>query len=252
MKYIKLLIVFTAIIFSHNSPSVSGLIDPNVGDDKYISYAEDFVYIGRVYGITKTDEPYSASCVAIDDNIILTAAHVFDDAKTILVLINNKNLSVSESIPHPEFKRGKLGLNDIAVCKTSESIDLDWYPGLYTEKNETNKVCCLSGFGVTGTFLTGPVNSDGVRRAGSNKINQIENGVLICDLSTKENKTSLEFFISPGDSGGGLFIDNKVAGIHSYVTSYKPSLRSTSAHTRISDHVKWVNDMKIILIKESK
>lgn len=252
MKYVQILILLLTSMFLYSSPSVSGVIDPLVGDEKYIEYAKNFTYVGRVYGITKTDEPYSASCVAINDHIILTAAHVFKDAKTILILINNKNLSVCESIPHPDFVHNKLGINDIAICKTDRSIELEWYPNLYVEKNEINKVCCIAGFGQTGTFSTGPKKTDGLRRAGSNKIEAISSGVLICDLSITENKTKLEFFISPGDSGGGLFIDNKLAGIHSYVEKYKPSDRSISAHTRISNHVEWINSMQSILLKESK
>jgi len=222
MKYLYLSIFFFIHICC-SLTAVSGVIDPLIQDEKYVTYAEDFVYIGQVYGITKTDEPYSASCVAINDYIIITAAHVFEDAKTILVLINDKNLSICESIPHPHFAHHKLGINDIAICKTNKPIELKWYPGLYENKDELNKICCLSGFGKTGTFTTGPIKTDGIRRAGSNKIDSIKSGVLLCDLSTQNNKTQLEFFISPGDSGGGLFIDNKLAGIHSYVEKYKPS-----------------------------
>ena len=252
MKYIKLLILFFTPILFCNSLSVSGVIGPFESDEKYVSYAEDFIYIGKIYGITKTDEPYSASCVAINDHIILTAAHVFYEAKTMLVLINNKTISICESIPHPDFVHDKLGVNDIAICRTDRPIDLGWYPSLYEEKKEINKICSIAGFGQTGTFTTGPIKIDGLMRAGSNKVDDIKFGVLICDLSIEQGRTELEFFISPGDSGGGLFIDNKLAGIHSYVENYKKSNKSISAHTRISNHVEWINFMQTILLKENK
>jgi hypothetical protein len=101
----------------------------------------------------------------------------------------------------------------------------------------------LAGFGFRGTFHTGMAESDGKRRAGSNKISGLERSVLVCDPST-ENKTALEFLITPGDSGGGLFIGNKLAGVHSFLMAKdgKPNGTYTdeSAHTRVSLYVDWV------------
>ena len=72
------------------------------------------------------------------------------------------------------------------------------------------------------------------------------------------DKTELEFLISPGDSGGGLFIDQKLAGIHSYV--YATDGKSDSDYgdvgcsTRVSDYIEWIDKtkqlMKIILEKD--
>ena len=51
--------------------------------------------------------------------------------------------------------------------------------------------------------------------------------------------------ISHGDSGGGLFIDNKLAGINSLVMSSdgKPdsSWTDESGHTRVSKFVSWID-----------
>ena len=57
----------------------------------------------------------------------------------------------------------------------------------------------------------------------------------------------MEFLISPGDSGGGLFIDSKLAGIHSGVIEDKPNkgkskYGAVSLHTRISTYYDWIND----------
>jgi hypothetical protein len=57
-------------------------------------------------------------------------------------------------------------------------------------------------------------------------------------------KTSLEFLIASGDSGGGLFIDGKLAGINSCIMavngSPKSDYRTESGHTRISINLDWI------------
>jgi secreted trypsin-like serine protease len=56
----------------------------------------------------------------------------------------------------------------------------------------------------------------------------------------------LEFLIASGDSGGGLFIDNKLAGIHSCVMTVGKNPQSKygeeSGHTRISNFIEWIED----------
>jgi len=253
MKKSHLLLILLIFLgfYIHNS-SQAGLIDPNTPDTQYIEYARNFHYVGRIYGETLDNQKYFGSCVAINDSVIITAAHIATEIKTANVSINGNQIEIIEWIIHKDFHKDKLGLNDIAICLTKEKINLDWYPELYQDKNEINKICCLAGFGAYGTFGSGPIKSDGQRRAGSNIIDYTELGVLICNPSTDSKKTSLEFFICPGDSGGGLFIDNKLAGIHSYVIRFKPTNRQESAHTRISDHVDWINNNTNILINRGK
>jgi hypothetical protein len=60
------------------------------------------------------------------------------------------------------------------------------------------------------------------------------------------SKTELEFLIASGDSGGGLFIDNKLAGINSCVMAVDKKPDSTyndeSGHTRISKFIGWIKE----------
>jgi hypothetical protein len=68
----------------------------------------------------------------------------------------------------------------------------------------------------------------------------------MCDASRSDKESRLEFLISHGDSGGGLFINKKLAGINSLVFSSdgKPdsSWRDESGHTRISLFIDWINN----------
>lgn len=242
------LLIFIVIVF--NTFSFAGTIDPDITDAKYISYGDKFLYIGQITGLTHDDEPYYASGVAYKDNIIITAAHVLSSTKNQIVSINNKLIEVDKFIIHEKYNAKNFGYYDIGIIKLKKNIDLDWYPSLYEAKDEVGKVCSLSGFGATGTFATGSNRSDKYRRAGSNMIDNIDRGMLICTPSINIKKTELEFMIAPGDSGGGLFIGNKLAGIHSCIMAEghkaKSDYKTESGHTRISDHVEWI---KVVMAK---
>jgi hypothetical protein len=241
----KFLLVFLVCIFG--SISNAGTIDPRKTDTQYIEYGKKFIHVGKIYGQDLNDVQYSGSCVAYSDRVVLTAAHILHDSKNAAIHINDKDIKVNKWIIHENFEYKKLGFNDIAICFLEEDIGLGWYPSLYKNKNEVGQVCSLSGYGSTGTFITGPKKQDDIRRAGSNLISTIENGVLMCDPSMDNTKTQLEFFICPGDSGGGLFIDQQIAGIHSYTMKFMPSNKQFSGHTRVSNYVEWINNKKQLL-----
>lgn len=240
----KIIIIFLSLFITDYL--YSGTIDPKISDQKYIEYGQQFSYVGRLCGEYKTGEKYCASAVAIDDHHILTAAHVVDGSKICFIHINNKKICVNQIISNKDFNYNQHGVADIAIGYCEEKIGLDFYPELYTNDDEIGKTCSISGFGITGNFLTGATNSDGQRRAGSNYVDGLESDLLICSPSKRgsENYTSLEFFIASGDSGGGLFIDKKLAGINSCVMSIGSSPSSKydedSGHTRVSKFVEWI------------
>jgi hypothetical protein len=126
---------------------------------------------------------------------------------------------------------------------------LDFYPELYQDKDEDGKICSISGFGFNGTFISG-YNAkvfDNKRRAGSNMIDLVTEETL--EVSAHKGVTTeLEFMISPGDSGGGLFIDKKLAGINSCVYATDGNADSdygdSSCFVRISSYVDWISKVK--------
>lgn len=225
----------------------AGTIDPSIPDSKYLQYAKDFNYVVPICGLDKNDIQYCASAVIIGEYTVITAAHVVFEAKSCSVTFDSNKYAINNIICHKDFNDNNFGYHDIAIGHLEQPIKLDFYPELYTEKDEVNKTCCISGYGLTGTFLSGATKSDFKRRAGSNTIDRIERQLLICSPSRRGQKfyTSLEFLIASGDSGGGLFINGKLAGINSCVISDNPpKLKSTyeseSGHTRISENIDWI------------
>jgi secreted trypsin-like serine protease len=248
----KFLLCFILLLISSNV--ISGTIDPSVSDTKYIEYGNKFNYVGKLCGVGGDNQQYCASAVAINDRFILTAAHIIKDAKSCTITINNKTIKVI-NIEYPiEFEPNNFGFNDIAIGYCEDTIDLEFYPELYENNDEVNKICSISGYGLTGTFITGATTSDNNRRAGSNIIDEIQNDLLICSPSGPGKKTSLEFIIASGDSGGGLFIDNKLAGINSCVMAAdkKPDSTYTDecGHTRISKFVSWIKERKTKIMEK--
>lgn len=246
MKYLKYLLI---LWFSILTLSYAGTIDPSTPDSKYIEYGQKFTYVLKMSGKDKHSKIFEASAVAIDDHHILTAAHVVKDCTDCYVIIEDKKYPIETVTINKNFDT-EFGVGDIAIGYSSKSFNMDFYPKLFTKKTEEDQVCSISGFGLTGTFNTGSIKSDGKRRAGSNIVDRIYKDMLICNPSyrTSGKFTELEFLIASGDSGGGLFIDGKLAGINSCVMASHRSPNSEyneeAGHTRISNFIQWIEDNK--------
>lgn len=244
IKYFSFLCFIAALSISYG-----GTIDPYTADSKYTDYAKDFHYVGKLCGTYTDGTKFCASAVAIDDHHILTAAHVVKGSDSCIVIINNKEFCLTNVIIHKDFEN-EFGIADIAIGYSKESFNLRFYPELYNDTDEVGKICSISGYGITGTFKTGAKISDNKKRAGSNRIDSIDKDMLICSPSSFRDpkRTSLEFLIASGDSGGGLFIDNKLAGINSCVMAVDRSPESRyneeSGHTRIQKFIPWIESHK--------
>lgn len=238
-------ILFLAISWIGYSIVLAGTTDPNINDQHYLNYGEKFACVVSLCGTENNDDLYCASGVVIKPNWVLTAAHVIKNAKTGNILINDKKIKVDIFIPHEKFEKNNFGYYDIGLVYCNSGIELDFYPELYRGDDEVDKICSLSGYGIKGTFITGQKIGDNKKRAGSNKIAGIENQLIICNL--KDRNTSMEFLISSGDSGGGLFINRKLAGIHSCVMATDGNTNSNysdeSGHTRISQQIEWIESI---------
>jgi hypothetical protein len=243
----KIFLSFFICLFLIGNYSIGGTIDPEIPDAKYVEYGLKYKYIVELCGEYNDNSLFCASAIVIKKNIILTAAHVVKDYKKCKVKIDDKQYIVKKFIWPKNLDKDVYGENDIAIGFVEGNIDLESYPELYENSDEDRKLCSISGYGLTGTFLSGAIKHDGKKRAGTNIIESVENGVLICNASKPEDKTKteLEFLIASGDSGGGLFIDNKLAGINSYVSNLgkdppKSTYKTESGHIRISVHRDWI------------
>jgi Trypsin len=227
---------------------LAGTRDPNTPDSQYVEFGKQFPCVKRIRAVIKYNDKDTwqyGSAVIIRSHWILTAAHVVEDAGSPEVLgDNDAKFPLSKVFLHDEYKNENVGYHDIALGYSPKDFALEFYCPLYTKDDELNKPVTIAGFGFTGTFYTGAAIGDGQRRAGHNKIEGMERAVLVC-RPDKAGKFPLEFIIAPGDSGGGLFIGNELAGINSFLMAIdkKPDGTYTdeACHTRISLYADWIN-----------
>jgi hypothetical protein len=225
----------------------AGTIDPNIPDSKYLEYRKKFDCVVKLCGSYQDGNVFCASAVVVSKRQILTAAHVVKCHKTCYVRIKEKKIVIKRIIAHKDFET-EFGIADIATGFSEEDMEVNAYPELYTETDEKGKPCSMSGYGLTGNFNTGIYLSDNKKRAGSNRIDSFHKDLLICTPSKRTDKdyTVLEYMIGSGDSGGGLFIDGKLAGINSCVMAVGRSPMSKygeeSGHTRISKFIDWIKE----------
>ena len=248
MRTLKLLLLTLSLFLLLSPAAFSGTRHPNTPDDKHVEYGKKFHYIARIMARDKsTGKPQFASAVLISPNWALTAAHVVHGAEDVMIMMNDDKvlIKIPKVIAHKDYApENDPGFYDIALCYSDKDFGLDFYPELYKDFDEEGKICSISGYGLNGDFTHGVTGADIKRRAGSNKIERCERHVLICTPSNA-NRTSLEYLICMGDSGGGLFIGNKLAGINSFVTCDSGKVPDSSyhtegAHTRVSLYYDWV------------
>ena len=250
MRYLILSLI---ILLGLSSPAISGTRDPSTPDAKHLAYGEKHQCVVQVKGKMQIkdekDETIevtaSGSGVIIAKRYMVTAAHVVQNTKDPYIILNKKKIKIEWIVIPKGFAIEKTGPYDIALCRLHEDAIIDFYPELYEKDDELGKICSLAGWGMNGTWTTGTIYDDDKRRAGSNYVDPIMFcGMLVCSVQDVSKRTSLEFLIGHGDSGGGLFIDKKLAGIHSCIYTGDGKLDSSykdySAHTRVSLHKKWI------------
>lgn len=250
MRYLTL---FLTIFLLLSSAAINaGTMDPAVPDSKYLTYGSKHECVVEVHTTQDAGDKVkihgSASGVIVTPDIVLTAAHVVVGTKNAKIVLKNGQSIEIESYVFPKLyitpkPNDHSCAYDIAVCKLKKSAKIDFYPKLYSKKDEVGKVCSIAGFGFSGKYNTNVFKNDRKKRAGSNIIDTITDDTLICSVG-KGQETSLEFMINSGDSGGGLFIDKKLAGINSCIYKINNNnIFDHSRHVRISIHKNWIDSI---------
>jgi len=223
--------------------AAAGTIDDSVPDARYVEYGRSFsTYTAKFRGQAADGRTHTASAVLIAPRWAITAAHVAAGCTGVTLTYSGDRVGeIERVIVHPEWKDEGLGRHDIALLEAAVDFGLEFYPPLSTG-GEVGKLASVVGYGATGPMGYGHTKFDGVLRAGTQRVDRIERNCLVCDITLRGS--SLEYGIAPGDSGGPLFVDGRLAGINSYTASPRSYTRSQygeeSGHTRIAVYRDWI------------
>jgi hypothetical protein len=242
----------------------AGTIRHDRSDWDYRNLANGFPSVGYL-SARNSSRGWGCSGTLIAQSYVLTAAHCVENSAGWMnqgtFWLGNQAYSVNLVGAHSNwFSTGRdlaLGV-DLAILSLSSNV---WNANpamLYTGRDEDLKLGTYVGFGATGTGDTGHYYSDGVKRAGQNTMGVgtrvgYSDRLLVSDFDDPRlaqwyeplsQPHNLEYQLAPGDSGGGMFIDGRVAGVHSFISATDGSLNADygdiSASVRVSSWADWI------------
>lgn len=236
-------VIRSLVILAVAAPALAGTTDDSIPDARYVQYAAGFRPYTRRIDVVETSGRLAVSTsVCIAPRWSLTAAHVVADAAT----ANIEGNPVETIFVHQEFDADRVGWNDIALLRLRDDFHLDYYPPLSTGQETEGDVVSMAGYGITGRLSTGYSKSDGLLRAGTNRIARFERSLLVCPAA--RGGSPLPFCIAPGDSGGPVFVGAgdgaALCGIASFTMKDTGPLRSREGEemgaTRVSLFADWI------------
>lgn len=226
----------------------------NYLDSRYKTYSNDF-YNGVVR--VSYNGNYATGALLYDGKSILTSAHLFDTQTPLNTTVRVETSTATETYDatytkYPNYD--SLNANgDLAIVRLSESAlqDAQRYT-LYRQSDEIGKTFTMVGYGIHGNGANGVdetytnqllklktqnsfdadfadikarTNLNWSPLTGSQLAADFDDGYTNHDaigLITGTTHTGLgvmEGLIASGDSGGPAFIDNKLAGVATFVTT---------------------------------
>jgi S1-C subfamily serine protease len=223
--------------------AMAGTTDDAVPDARYVEYAKAFApYTAKFTGRDAENRINEATATLISPHWAITAAHVVHGVGGITLAIGPTSRPVDRVVIHPEWKDETHGWHDIALLHCESPANASYYPTLSDGDEKEGQTVSIVGYGLHGKMTEGHSLSDGRLRAGTQKIERFERTVIVCHAQC--GSSTLEFCISPGDSGGPLFAGGKLAGVNSFTMAAKGPLKSRqgeeTAHTRISLYREWI------------
>lgn len=277
-------VVASLLVAALSVPVSAGLIRHDTPDSQYTDFAKDPLFSGvGLIAFDTADASATCSGTVIHKNWVLTAGHCVDDAQAMSFYLPSetgwKFYEADTWVAHENFSDTDLLAGwDIGLMHFES--DFDVAPAqLYTGSSEWLSPMASVGFGTTGNGYTGFQGIDYQRRAGTNMIDDLwstqgnGNHILWADFDhpvdpsynlfnhpgfTFDDLASVfEIMAAPGDSGGGVFIEEAgqvyLAGVHSFGGDFNQDgiwgYGDAYGSTRVSSFGSWIGS-KIFSVPE--
>lgn len=175
----------------------------DTNDSEYLNLGKKFESVVRI----ETDNSFGSG-VLLDRCTIITSAHNIKNKKNIKSIVEYTEYLPKKIVYHKDLDLAIIKINDIS----QEYIKLE----LYT-KEYLNQEFIMVGYGFTGVGSKGYSIRDFKKRGAIVTCSVLNKGFGEC-VFLKDDGIQTGGAAAPGDSGGGVFKDNKLAGIITYVT----------------------------------
>jgi len=204
MKIFKTSIIFFLLFFVYTNQNIFAIVrHTNVPDKKYIELSDNFNNIVRI----ETDSSYGSG-VILNNHTIITSAHNLKFKKNIKIIDEYIEIEPINIIYHKN--------KDIALIKVNQNLNVNKNTNIYNGDYK-NKIFTIIGYGFTGTGDIGATTRDFKKRAGHVRCLEQKNDFYEC-LFSADDDLEAPACAAQGDSGGGVFSGECLAGIITYVT----------------------------------